>query len=708
MSVTWVVNGNSKHEISSKEHLLQLMSNGTLYTDAGSPPATYLDGDYEQTVDIDLEADSNITPIGDSTSRFTGSYDGAGFSISNWIYTTSNTDSGLFGYTQSAVLEHIRLTGVWVLTNGTNRCGFLCGHAFVSTQIRDVHGIFDVGTSIDCPTAQYVGGLVGESFSTNMYGLRVTGTVDMTVTTTGERGGIGGRFTNGNMYGLTNGAMWPNGITGRDVGGVIGETGFDGQIFFFMNVMIGDLVGTDNAGGIIGVVNLGGGTDSFDTMVNSMKGDIIATTNAGGIVGESNAQFGQFVPTECMNYMTGDITGGNTSGGFIGEAGGSNALSITNSINAMNGTVDEAIIGTTSVSTSVTSTKYDTSFGLSFTTATHGSASATLSGYTTSPNFTALDYVPFTFTDNASNSYEFEMVFGNVGGNATYSQYTHAVLSKDDILGPYYVDFDLTGNSTEYVTYFLAEESGTGYTDGSLTVLDSNIQVIYDYAETVILVGSPTTFITITPRVIDAGAVIDAISGVTHYSLTIQAPSGDVVFTDNSFTEMTKTFASLLPSTIYTLSLFTSPDGITFTLLENKQFTTLANFASNYNTSVYMDGSGFDLSDLDTQARETISEVLDDLFSTSDAIKITDASGDVYDSVFLNLNGTVTIGDAEAVFIPFDASLGSGQQGSVTLSDNTSTLIEFNESTGDVTVGGVVYTVGQSFILDGKRMLVSQ
>jgi len=85
--VSWVLNASSKYEISSKEHLLQLMHQGSLYTDAGTPPADYWDGDYEQTVDIDLAADANITPIGVSGDTFTGTYDGSNFSISNWSFS---------------------------------------------------------------------------------------------------------------------------------------------------------------------------------------------------------------------------------------------------------------------------------------------------------------------------------------------------------------------------------------------------------------------------------------------------------------------------------------------------------------------------------------------------------------------------------------------------------------------------------------------
>ena len=54
MSVTWTINGDGQYLVESKEHLLQIMNNGSLYTDAGTAPSDYLSSSFLQTSDIDL------------------------------------------------------------------------------------------------------------------------------------------------------------------------------------------------------------------------------------------------------------------------------------------------------------------------------------------------------------------------------------------------------------------------------------------------------------------------------------------------------------------------------------------------------------------------------------------------------------------------------------------------------------------------------
>ena len=481
MSVTWVLNGSSKYEISSKEHLLQLMTQGTLYTDAGSPPADYWDGDYEQTVDIDLAADANIAPIGTRDDSFTGTYDGSNFSISNWSFSGTGLDVGLFGRTGST-LQNIRLKGVWVVSDAdaNSNVGFVVGSCS-STTLRNIECTFDKGTTISSnSTLNRVGGIVGEATFGPAYGLTIKGTIALNIpTSTDCVGGVFGFSSGGNISGIRNAAVWTNGLNGKRVGGLAGIQG-RGVLTHAVNAMVGDITG-ESAGGLIGLteVNLNGHVTM--KALNSMRGTITGSIHAGGLVGEADNDYDDYNLTDGMNYMTGDIVcthSTNPSGGFIGLSSNSKATRMSNCINAMNGTVDDATAGT--LLGNAISMKIDTSFGLTYTTAIAGSLTDTFTG-TTSTLIPELSYIPMTFTDNASNSYEYEVVFGNVGGNATYSQYTHAVISKDDIAGPYFIDFDLTANTTEYLTY-MDVDSSSAFTDASLTILDSSAGVVKDYA----------------------------------------------------------------------------------------------------------------------------------------------------------------------------------------------------------------------------------
>ena len=83
-----------------------------------------LDGDYVQTQDIDASATSGwngglgFDPIGDSSTKFTGSYDGGGYDISNlFIDRPLVDDCGLFGQSDAgasisnATLASCNVTG---------------------------------------------------------------------------------------------------------------------------------------------------------------------------------------------------------------------------------------------------------------------------------------------------------------------------------------------------------------------------------------------------------------------------------------------------------------------------------------------------------------------------------------------------------------------------------------------------------------------
>ena len=138
--MTWVLDANSKHEVSSKEHLIQLMNNGILYTNAGSVPTNFFSSDYIQTAKIDLGGDSaGIIPIGGSTG-FSCEYDGKGFTVSNWFYVDPNIGNGssipsvgFFSYINVATAINIRIAGACTLGRFQARAGVFAGHVNNST-----------------------------------------------------------------------------------------------------------------------------------------------------------------------------------------------------------------------------------------------------------------------------------------------------------------------------------------------------------------------------------------------------------------------------------------------------------------------------------------------------------------------------------------------------------------------------------------------
>src|SRR5690606_35956569 len=77
-----------------------------------------LGGNYALAVDIDASATdgwnlgAGFEPVGNSTSRFTGTFDGLGHTISGLtIKRPSQNYVGLFGYADNATIRNVGLTG---------------------------------------------------------------------------------------------------------------------------------------------------------------------------------------------------------------------------------------------------------------------------------------------------------------------------------------------------------------------------------------------------------------------------------------------------------------------------------------------------------------------------------------------------------------------------------------------------------------------
>jgi uncharacterized membrane protein (UPF0136 family) len=86
---------------------------------------------YKQTVDIDASF-FNFSPIGNSGTKFTGTYNGDGHTISNLFIDRPNTDYlGLFGYigvdsNSATTIQNLGLTNVSI--TGRNQVGALGGY----------------------------------------------------------------------------------------------------------------------------------------------------------------------------------------------------------------------------------------------------------------------------------------------------------------------------------------------------------------------------------------------------------------------------------------------------------------------------------------------------------------------------------------------------------------------------------------------------
>jgi len=225
-----------------------------------------------------------------------------------------------------------------------------------------------------------------------------------------------------------------------------------------------------------------------------------------------------------------------------------------------------------------------------------------------------------------------------------------------------------------------------------------------------VFTDGPTT---VNPLSITIGSIYATASWIpvtsTYYRLTsTDSVGGITVILDNS-QESSATIDNLEPLGVYTIDLYSSTDTVTYTLFSSSSITALANTDLNFDKSLYLNtDSVYDMTNLSTSTWDTLSDVINEIFTTSDVLKVLSATGEIYETTFLNRGDSVTISDSSAMFLPFDDSLLAGQECSIVQKDGTISSVAFDHTSNSVTIESVVYGVGDSFIFDGKRMFVEE
>ena len=206
------------------------------------------DAYYIQTADIDAsstsswDSGSGFTPIGNSTTKFTGSYDGGGFTISGLTINRPATHQiGLFGWTTNgATIQDLGLTNVSI--TGLDNVGALVGFNRYDNQSL-VSNCYSTGT---VSGEDYVGGLVGRIYKidvTNSYSTcNVTGSEDYV-------GGLGGQIRDNST--VSNCYSTGTVIGGSAVGGLAGNIHL-GSTTVSNCYSTGSVTGTGQVGGFAG------------------------------------------------------------------------------------------------------------------------------------------------------------------------------------------------------------------------------------------------------------------------------------------------------------------------------------------------------------------------------------------------------------------------------------------------------------------------
>ncbi|MCE5187090.1 MAG: hypothetical protein LLF76_13285 [Planctomycetaceae bacterium] len=257
------------------------------------------DDHFILTADIDMSsfAGTEYNIIGSGGTPFTGSFNGNGFDILNFTYSSPTaTRAGLFSRIVNAELSNISLVNAYVEAPASVDAGALAAEAFgcTITNCRSegiVLGLSDLG------------GLIGDAGNSTITGCASSGTV------TGTERMVGG------LVGLHKGAMQQcssHAVTSGEVGvgGLVGVNGGSITSCF----VAGDVSGSRYIGGLVGSNQ---GVISRCYAMGPVDG---AISDIGGLVGDNDQFYGATI-TQC--YAMGTVGGPANVGGLLGTGSGS-------------------------------------------------------------------------------------------------------------------------------------------------------------------------------------------------------------------------------------------------------------------------------------------------------------------------------------------------------------------------------------------------
>jgi hypothetical protein len=239
------------------------------------------------------------SPIGNSTTKFRGNYDGQGKTVSGIsIDNTSLYYAGFFGYTDGATIQNL---GVSVTISARSVSGGLIGYA----QSTTITNCFSTGSI----SGYYgtIGGLIG-----TVNGCTVSNCYSTAVVSAGTSGSgtySGGLIakTDNAASAISNSYHTTGRVGGWDyVGGVVGA------------LMHGSLSGCYSTGLVEGSLQTGGLVGHNSATISNCYSHAVANcaNTAGGLVGNNNGG------TITNSYSTGNPGATTNEGGFAGQNSG--------------------------------------------------------------------------------------------------------------------------------------------------------------------------------------------------------------------------------------------------------------------------------------------------------------------------------------------------------------------------------------------------
>ena len=251
-----------------------------------------LSGSYILAGNIDCSATATWNPISGGgyfgffpLGNFTGTFNGAGYTISNlYMHTATSTMQGLFSQASAtSTIQNVTLAGGSV--TGTDYVGALVGQLHASATIQNATSTMAVSGAND------VGGLVGLSFAGTTI---ASSTVNASITPNAGGANIGGVVgSNGGLVqNVSSAGTITSSVIENEVGGIAGTNFTAAQIIGSHSSMSIQLAGgVSIAGGIAGA-------NEYQIQSSYFTGSINASTTSqtssqvGGIVGGDSSTYG--------------------------------------------------------------------------------------------------------------------------------------------------------------------------------------------------------------------------------------------------------------------------------------------------------------------------------------------------------------------------------------------------------------------------------
>jgi len=282
----------------AEDPLIRNLSQLKAFRDAVNSGTTYEGVTIKLAANIDLGGEE-WTPIGNSTNKFQGTFDGDNHIISNLAITGSNSDVGLFGYTTGGEIKDLTIHNA--LVSGRLNVGVVAGTPYTSKYTNIM-----VTGHVEVNGMSYVGGVGGKNAYANWTNITVNVDDTSYVKATSTENGTAYR-----TY----------------VGGVIGfmGEGSHGLTDVTSNIdVIGDVC---DVGGIVGIAHYQNTFTNvtFSGAVTNTNSDAVAVLETGLIAGVWHNNAGNSVTFTNCSANEGTVSTPNAdvtlpNGGLIGAA----------------------------------------------------------------------------------------------------------------------------------------------------------------------------------------------------------------------------------------------------------------------------------------------------------------------------------------------------------------------------------------------------